>query len=462
MDHGQQWLSELIEAFDVPGAALGIRHGKDRFECAAGVLNQQTAVAATPDSVFQIGSITKVWTTTLIMGLADEARLDLDASVQTYLPGFRVADEAASATITVRQLLCHTSGFDGDLFTDTGRGDDALERFVVELSQQQQVFAPGAAWSYNNAAFDVAGRVVEAVTGTTWDQALADRLVGPLGASRTGTLPEQALLHRAAAGHITDPDGTVRLATTWALPRSSGPAGLITASVGDLLDFAWMHLHGGHPEVVSDAARAEMAREQVRLPAPLGASRTWGLGWSRFHWSTTGGEPVIVLGHDGATIGQFAFLRAWPGPEVSPSGRNECLIVALLTNGGQASALAQTVLTEVFAERTRIQVPEVPAPPTEPMLILDRAMIVGTYAQSSARLDVLASQGTGLELRHVDTSGLADGNSETWTRPLVPVSATEFLVRPPLSGQWQPVTFCTLDGGSQVVYLGGRAHPRPS
>ena len=294
----------------MPGAALGIRHGNDRFECAAGVLNQQTAVAATPDSVFQIGSITKVWTTTLIMGLADEGRLDLDASVQTYLPGFRVADEAASATITVRQLLCHTSGFDGDLFTDTGRGDDALERFVAELSQQQQVFAPGAAWSYNNAAFDVAGRVVEAVTGTTWDQALADRLVGPLGASRTGTLPEQALLHRAAAGHITDPDGTVRLATTWALPRSSGPAGLITASVGDLLDFAWMHLHGGHPEVVSDAARAEMAREQVRLPAPLGASRTWGLGWSRFHWSTTGGDPVIVLGHDGATIGQFAFLRA--------------------------------------------------------------------------------------------------------------------------------------------------------
>ena len=64
-------------------------------------------VAATPDSVFQIGSITNVWTTTLIMGLPDEGRLDLDASVQTYLPGLRVADEAASAKITVRQLLPH-------------------------------------------------------------------------------------------------------------------------------------------------------------------------------------------------------------------------------------------------------------------------------------------------------------------------------------------------------------------
>src|SRR3982750_2046248 len=103
-----QRLPALIEQYDVPGAAVAVLAGGEGVEHAAGVLSLSTGVEATTDSVFQIGSITKLWTSSLVMQLADEGRVDLEAPVRQYLPEFRIADESAAATITIRQLLSHT------------------------------------------------------------------------------------------------------------------------------------------------------------------------------------------------------------------------------------------------------------------------------------------------------------------------------------------------------------------
>jgi CubicO group peptidase (beta-lactamase class C family) len=89
----------------VPGAAIAVLADGEVAEAAYGVLNRATGVEVTTDSLFQIGSITKVWTASLLMQLVDEGLLDLDAPVRRYLPGFRVADEGASARMTVRHLL---------------------------------------------------------------------------------------------------------------------------------------------------------------------------------------------------------------------------------------------------------------------------------------------------------------------------------------------------------------------
>src|SRR6185369_11406532 len=155
------WLRErlpgLLADNRVPGAAVAVLAGGDVVDFAAGVLSTATGVEATVDSVFQVGSITKVWTTTLVMQLVDEGRLDLDAPVRTYLPDFALADDAAAAVITVRQLLCHMSGFEGDIFTDTGRGDDCVEKYVATLGTTSQLFPPGEMFSYNNAGFCVLG-----------------------------------------------------------------------------------------------------------------------------------------------------------------------------------------------------------------------------------------------------------------------------------------------------------------
>src|SRR3954466_14290626 len=111
----QGWLDEnvasLVEKYDVRGAAWAVLHDGEVVDGAAGILSKATGVEATADSVFQIGSITKVWTATLVMQLVDEGKLDLEAPVRQYLPEFRLAVEDAAAAVTVRQLLNHTAGF---------------------------------------------------------------------------------------------------------------------------------------------------------------------------------------------------------------------------------------------------------------------------------------------------------------------------------------------------------------
>lgn len=128
LDGVQQWLDEqfarLVGGSGIPSASIAILAGDEVVERATGVLNLRTGVAATTDSVFQIGSITKVWTATLVLQLVDEGLLDLDEPVRTYLPAFRVADDHASMIITPRHLLSHTSGLEGDLFAEIGRDDD--------------------------------------------------------------------------------------------------------------------------------------------------------------------------------------------------------------------------------------------------------------------------------------------------------------------------------------------------
>ena len=85
-------------------------------------------VPVTTASVFQVGSITKLWTATMIMQLVDEGLLSLDTTVSEVLPGARLGAADVGGQVTVRHLLTHTSGIDGDVFTDTGRGDDCVER----------------------------------------------------------------------------------------------------------------------------------------------------------------------------------------------------------------------------------------------------------------------------------------------------------------------------------------------
>ena len=89
--------------------------------------------------------------------------------MRTYLPDFEVRDQHARDTVTVRDLLTHTSGFDGDVFLDTGRGDDALERYVAEIADLPQIAAPGTIWSYSNSGFSVLGRLIEVVSDTVYE-----------------------------------------------------------------------------------------------------------------------------------------------------------------------------------------------------------------------------------------------------------------------------------------------------
>jgi dipeptidyl aminopeptidase/acylaminoacyl peptidase/CubicO group peptidase (beta-lactamase class C family) len=446
--HWQRRLGALAERHHVPGAALGILRlggGDELVEVAHGVLNLDTGVETTTDSLFQIGSISKVWTATIVLQLVDEGLLDLDAPIAEVLPELRLAEPDVTKSVTMRHLLTHTSGIDGDVFTDTGRGDDCLEKYVARLEEVAQNHPLGATWSYCNSGFSLAGRVLEKLTGGTWDDAVRDRILKPLDLRRTVTLPEEALLHRAAVGHVDD-DGRRVKAPVWGLPRSLGPAGLITSTVADVLGFARLHLTGGlapdGTRVLAESSAAAMAAHQVELPEKFTLGDSWGLGWIRFGW-----DGRRLIGHDGTTIGQNAFLRLLP---------DENLAVVLLTNGGNARDLYQELYREVFAELADLALPKPLEPPAEPVTV-DVTPLLGTYERAGARMEVLA----GPVLRTTVTGPLAELVPEpTQEYEMKAVRDDLFVVKDPKMRTWTPVWFYALPTGERYLHFGVRATPK--
>ena len=437
----QQRLDEAREARGVPAASLAVLRDGKIDTAASGILNLDTGVEATTDSLFQIGSITKVWTATVVMKLVEDGRIELDAPLRRYIPEFTVED------ITIRHLLTHSSGIDGDNLADTGRGDDALAKYVATCAALQQVHPVGATMSYCNTGYTLLGRVIEVVTGRVWDTAMRELLFEPLELTHTATLPEDVLRFRAAIGHIS-PAGTLVTASKWGLPRTAGPPGAICSTASEVVRFARLHLSGG--EGIVDASTAEaMQQPQVAVPsAGVGTSAAhWGLGWELFEW-----DGRRVVGHDGNTIGQAAFLRVVPDAGVA---------IALLTNGGGATGLHRDLLGPLLSETTGIALPAELVPPQEPVAV-DAAAYVGVYERESSSLRVEA-RGDGIVAIMTMAGIAAEITPEPVELPLERVAADDDLFvtqHPAAPGMWLPVRFMTFADGSRILHLGGRATPR--
>lgn len=427
-------LAELIKKYDVPGAALAYHHQGELHEYAAGVLHTGTGVEATTDALYQIGSVTKVWTATMLMKLAEQGKLTLDTPVVDLLPEFKVADAEVTKTVTVRHLLNHTSGIDGDLFLDTGRGDDCVEKYTAACADLAQNHPLGATHSYCNSGFVIAGRIAERLTGKTWDEALRELVLDPLGLTHTWTLPEDVLRFRSAMGHV---DGGAP-APAWGLMRAVGPAGLICARPADVVAFGRAHLESGlleNPQA--------MWEPQVDLPDPNAIGRQWAIGWILDEWS---GHKVLL--HGGNTIGQHAML--WVVPDTGT-------VVCVTANGGRSGAFTHAVATELFAELDGLTVPAKLTPPEVPVEV-DVERYAGTYERVGARLALTVREGD-LWLRMEATGALAELTPPTELQ-LVPVDDVTFVGRVGEEPDWISAVFYQLEDGSPYIHLGVRATPK--
>ncbi|MEU4744126.1 serine hydrolase, partial [Actinosynnema sp. NPDC023658] len=180
----------------------------------------------------------------------------------------------------------------------------------------------------------------------------------------------------------------------------------------------------------------------VELPTGEAAGARWGLGWITYDWP--GGR---VVGHDGATIGQKAFLRVVPAAGVA---------VALLTNGGVPSEVYHRLFTELLTEHAGVAVP-VFEPPTEPPAV-DVGQYVGSYLREGYDVEVTERDGV-LHLRGESTGELAAINAMTHV-DLVPVQGGLFAARRNEHEPWAPVAFYTLPDGSPYLHFGMRAAPK--
>ncbi|MGO4105506.1 serine hydrolase domain-containing protein [Leifsonia sp. YAF41] len=456
-DYWQQRLDTLIATYQVPGAVFGIlRTGADsagagdeeRCIVAAGQTNIRTGHRVTPDTLFQLGSITKTWTTTLVMQLVSEGVLDLDAPIRDVLPDFTLADESAAATITMRHLLTHSSGIDGDLFTDTGRGDDCVEKYVATLPTAEQIFSPGLTWSYCNTGFVIAGRVVEVLRGMTWDAALAAYILARLELTATTTLPEQTALHSFAVGHV-GVGAACDVTDVFLFPRSVGPAGLITASTGDTLTYARSFLPGGTALMPAEQL-SEMLRSQVGVSHATTLADEWALGWCLQDW---GGVPTI--NHDGATLGQNSYLRLFP---------EQGIVLALSTNGGHADSLHRELFTEAAHLFAGATMPPIFAP--EAGAATDVAAVAGdglgdfAGAYEAAGLRIVIEPRPDGAVGEYQTCAFDTSEPEAMSAELTVVSAGRYFgaLRPD-SPDWIRISF-EPTAERQLMHFGLRAYPQ--
>ncbi|MFC0108749.1 serine hydrolase domain-containing protein [Kibdelosporangium aridum] len=441
----QNRLDDLRATYHVPGASLAILADGEIHEFASGVLHRGTGVEATPDSVYLLGSIAKVYTATLVMTLVDEGKLDLDAPVVSILPEFATADPEATKTITPRQLLSHTSGLTCDFMYDGGRGDDCLANYVQAAKGVTMDCPPGVAVSYSGVGYVTLGRIVEVLTGQTWDQALKERVFQPLGLTHSMTLPEEALSFRAAMSHLGEPGAYPDPAPAWDLiPRAAGPGARVIASAGDIVRLAKMHLDGG-AGVLKPETVAAMQKREVDVPDKWTVSADgWGLGWTLYDW-----DGRFGYGHDGAAVGQYAYLRVIPDANIA---------IALTTNGGGARQLYSALFRELFDELAGVKMPE-PFEPAEQPPTVDIGKFAGMYKREGVLITVTEDAHVSYEF----VDGMA-GLAPTIEADMVPISETVWAADgagPSFSEGYMPVVFAELDG-RDYCYIGMRAAPKVS
>lgn len=304
-------LSEFIllemRRLKVPGVAVGLWHNSRERLAGFGVTSVENPLPVTADTLFQIGSTTKTVTGTIIMRLVERGLIDLDRPVRDYVPELRLQDSAAEATVTTRHLLTHMGGWLGDFFRETGNGDDALAHYVTEMAGLPQIVPVNTLWSYNNAGFGLAGRVIEKVMGRTYEAVAQEMLLNPLGMSNSHFFPADVISRRFVVGHTASEGEEPSVDRPWALARSAHAVGGLCSSARDQMRYARFHLGDG---VSATGERLLAATTMAAMQSPQCAAnldRQMGLSWIL---REVAGTPLVM--HGGATNGQMSILVMVP------------------------------------------------------------------------------------------------------------------------------------------------------
>ncbi len=341
-----------MKAYAVPGVALAVWAGGQEYVKGYGVTNVDHPAPVDGDTIFRIGSTTKTFTGTTMMRLVEQGKVDLDLPVRRYLPDFAVADASVSAAVTVRHLLNHTSGWNGDDVQDFGRGDDALARYVGSMTRLPQLTPLGSVFAYNNSGLVVAGRIIELVTGTTYESAVQSLLLDPLELRHTHYFSDQIIgLNVAAAHNVVDGKPVVDT-DFWAFPRSCNPTGALLSTARDQLRYARFHLGDG---AAPNGTRLLSRQSLLAMRSNPGAGGTlqveltgMGVTWML----RPSAENVTIVQHGGTWNGQRSGFFMVPDRDFA---------MTVLTNSEGGSQLTTDLFADDWALHTLAGVTNLPA-----------------------------------------------------------------------------------------------------
>jgi CubicO group peptidase (beta-lactamase class C family) len=337
-----------------PGVAVLVAKGEAvLFKDAVGRAQMDLGTPLSTDQVFQIASVTKMFTAATVMTLVEAGKVSLDDRLATYLPAFPAGEE-----ITIRQLLNHTAGVSdkiGAPIPGFSRRDLDTATLVPEIGKRPADFPAGSRWSYSNAGYILLGAVIEKVAGKPWHEVVDERVVAPLGLTHTLFGADAPLITGRVAGYRIDGTGAITNAPYLNLSAPAAAGGLVS-SVGDLR--LWLRaLATGR--IVTKSSFEAMAAPPDDLPGIVPAGR-YGLGL--YLWQVRGS---VAIGHSGQIAGFASMAVHLPVEDVT---------VVVLANHEEFDA--QTMGRRLAAIALGDPYPEI-APVTPPAREL--AALAGVY-----------------------------------------------------------------------------------
>jgi D-alanyl-D-alanine carboxypeptidase len=327
-DPVDKYLRHQMQEHRIPGLTLKIiRDGKAIKTAAYGLANVELNVPAKPETVFEIGSITKQFTAAGILMLAQEGKLSVDDKISKYLKD----TPEAWANVTIRHLLTHTSGIKSYTGLDGFQIWRHLtqEQFIKAIGKEPLEFQPGDSWKYCNTGFNLLGYIIENLSGKNYWEFMGERVFQPLGMQATTRRLYSLVIPNRASGYEQTNHVWMNRDTDLTEVFS---AGAIASTVGDLAKWS----------VALDGDRLLNAASKAQMWTPVklndGKTRKYGFGWNV---DTLEGHKNI--GHGGSTSGFSASIQRFP---------DDHLAVIILSNTDEeiATTLAKKVATFFFAQ----------------------------------------------------------------------------------------------------------------
>jgi len=379
------FVKAAAEKFAIPGVAVAVWSDGTAIYACHGVTSLEHPRPVDEHTLYSLGSISKTFTATAMMRLVAQGKLDLDAPVRRYIPELVLPNEQWTSEMTVLNLLNHTAGLDWRLIADTGDGDDALAQFVARLAGFGQLAAPGTRTSYSQAGYNLAGRIIEKVTGLTFERAVATLVLEPLDLRDTLYAMDDIMARPAVAmGHNADENGQYAIARQWKDNRANNPGGGAASSAADQLRWARFHLGDGRAPDGTRVLPTETLH-QMRIPTAELQSSTLGDAIG-IGWFLRDVDGVRTVGHGGSGNGQFAELLMVPE-------RDFAIVAASNASPGGIpcnQAIVRWALEHYLDVADR-------DPEPEPYDKVRAAEIAGAY-ENDAMTFTITTDGTGLSL----------------------------------------------------------------
>jgi CubicO group peptidase (beta-lactamase class C family) len=397
-----------------PGLALGIaRRGELLYAGGQGVRDAEQGLACTPDTLFRLGSITKVFTAVAVMQLADQGRLRTEDPVRRYLPEFRLGAGTGTDRITIAHLLSHTSGLPATagLFAAAKAGGADLFDYLAAM-EQPLLGAPGTHFSYSNDGFALLGAIVERVSGMPYCDFVAEGILRPAGMLRTSWAPPSG--DELAIPYRHGPDGRpVPSRESW-YSSTYCPAGFLWSSVTELLRFLELFRTGGlvgRERLLTAASVATMMHPHIQCHPTM-----W-FGFGLF--LTPRYHGVTLVEHGGNSPGVSTQVTCVPEQSITAVGLTNATGVPL----PQMLLEAVNGILGLPPGASRTDLATLPLPP-------DLLPYCGTYVSDEGRRVSVVPAETGLVVEM--------GSSRYATRY---VGDHAFLFHWPLLGYETPIQF---------------------